>query len=115
MADDVDDTEETAPCDRCGMSIPADATRCPVCSYQPEGYRPRLMRIGEVIFAVVIVLSILTLLGGVTGFTLWLPADAVARVAIVTPYTAGISGFFLYYLRQKRQTKPTDSDLFGRS
>ncbi|MFB6250147.1 MAG: hypothetical protein ABEI27_00420 [Halobellus sp.] len=115
MIDEVDDAEETAPCDRCGMSIQADATRCPVCGYQPEGYSPRLMRVGEVVFTIVIVLSVLTLIGGVTRFTLWLPADAVAQAAIVTPYTAGISGFFLYYIRQKRATKPTDSDLFGRS
>ncbi|MFB6090851.1 MAG: hypothetical protein ABEJ97_07300 [Halobellus sp.] len=112
-ADDAD-PDATAPCDRCGMSIPTDATQCPVCGYRPGGYSPRLLRVGEVAFATVIVVSILVLVGGVTGTPIGLPADVLAQVAVVTPYTTGISGFFLYYLRKKRRATPTDSRIFGR-
>ena len=108
----AEDADSTAPCDRCGMSIPTDADRCPVCGYRPAGYSPRAMRVGEVAFATAIVLSVLVFVAGVTRTAPGLPTDALARAAIVTPYTAGVSGFFLYYLRKKRRATPTDSDIF---
>ncbi|MFA1610360.1 hypothetical protein [Halobellus rubicundus] len=106
--------EATAPCDRCEMSIPVDAAQCPVCGYRPGGYSPRLLRAGEVAFAVAIFGSILIFVGGVMRLSLGVPTDILAQVAVVTPYTAGISGFFLYYLRKKRRATPTDSRIFGR-
>lgn len=112
MAADPDGAEETAPCDKCEMAIPTDADRCPICGYQPAGYNPRLLRVGEVVFALVAVVSLLVFVAGVTRVAPGLPTDAVSKTAIVMPYTMGVSGFFAYYIHGKRQTKPTDSDAF---
>jgi hypothetical protein len=112
MAEHADDAQPTAPCDKCEMSIPADADRCPICGYQPAGYNPRLVRIGEVFFVLTAVLSLLVFVAGVTKFAPGLPTEALSQAAIVTPYTTGISAFFAYYLHGKRQTKPTDSSAF---
>jgi hypothetical protein len=48
----------------------------------------------------------------VTRIAPGLPTDVLSQMAIVMPYTTGISGFFVYYLHGKRQTKPTDSSAF---
>ncbi len=106
------DTDATAPCGRCEEPIPVDATRCPICGYQPAGSRPQLLRAAEVVFGAVIVVSVLIFVGGVAGIAPGLPADVLSRAAIITPYTTGISGFFLYYLHRKRRATPTDSDIF---
>lgn len=112
MAADSDDAESTAPCDKCEMSIPTDADRCPVCGYRPAGYSPRLLRVGEVCFALAAVVSLAVLVAGVTGISPGIPAQAISQIAVVTPYTMGISVFFAYYIHGKRQTKPTDSNAF---
>lgn len=112
MDADVDDAQATAPCDKCELSIPRDADRCPICGYQPAGYDPRLVRVGEVFFTLTAIFSVFVFVAGVTRFAPGLPTDAVSQAAIVTPYTTGVSGFFVYYLHGKRRTKPTDSDAF---
>jgi hypothetical protein len=111
MEPDADDTP-TAPCDKCEMSIPMDADRCPVCGYRPAGYSPRLLRVGEAFFALTALVSLVVFVAGVTRVAPGLPTDVLSQMAIVTPYTTGISGFFVYYLHGKRQTKPTDSSAF---
>jgi hypothetical protein len=110
--EDADDDRSTARCDRCEMPIPTDADRCPVCDYRPAGRNPLAMRVGEYFFETALVVSVLVFVGGVTGITPGFPAETVARMAIVTPYTAGISAFFSYYLHRKRRTTPTDDDVF---
>jgi RNA polymerase subunit RPABC4/transcription elongation factor Spt4 len=107
----ANDSRSTATCDRCEMAIPTDADRCPVCNYRPAGRNPLAMRVGEYFFGTVIVVSVLVFVGGVTGLTPVIP-EIMSRVAIVTPYTTGISAFFFYYLYQKRRTTPTDSEVF---
>ena len=111
MQPDADDAP-TAPCDKCEMSIPTDADRCPVCGYRPAGYSPRLLRVGEIFFCFTAVVSLLIFITGVTRIAPGLPTDVLSQMAIVMPYTTGISGFFIYYLHGKRQTKPTDSSAF---
>ena len=111
MVPDADDPP-TAPCDKCEMSIPTDADRCPVCGYRPAGYSPLLLRVGEAFFTLTAVVSLAIFVAGAARVAPGLPTDAVSQAAIVTPYTTGVSGFFVYYLRGKRQTKPTDSDAF---
>ncbi|RLM59652.1 hypothetical protein DVK02_02630 [Halobellus sp. Atlit-31R] len=115
MAEDAVDSETTAPCDRCDTPISTDAERCPVCGYQPAGYNPRLLRVGEVVFATTITVSVLVFVAGVTGIAAGLLAVDLSKAAIVTPYTAGISGFFLYYVRNKRRASPTDSEILDRN
>jgi hypothetical protein len=112
MAGDPDDAESTAPCEKCEVSIPTDAGRCPVCGYRPAGYNPTLLRVGEACFALAAVVSVVVLVAGVTRVAPGLPTEAVSKAAIVTPYTAGISGFFAYYIHGKRRTRPTDSSAF---
>lgn len=115
MAPDPDDRGATAPCDKCEESIPTDADRCPVCGYRPAGYSPELLRVGEAVFATAAVVSLVIFVTGVTGIVPEppvLPAGAFSKMAIVMPYTTGISGFFAYYIHGKRQTKPTDSSAF---
>jgi len=112
MAADPDDTGATAPCDKCEMSIPVEADRCPVCGYRPAGYNPTLLRVGEVFFALAAVVSLVVFVAGVTRIAPGLPTGVLSQVAIVTPYTMGISGFFAYYIHGKRGTKPTDSSAF---
>lgn len=101
-------SEETEPCGRCEVEIPADSDRCPVCGYQPAGRNPLAMRLGEYLFLTVCLASVGVFVVGVGGFG---PA-VLGRVAIVTPYTAGVSGFFVYYLHRKRHTSATDDDVF---
>jgi hypothetical protein len=112
MAVDPDDTGSTAPCDKCEMSIPTDADRCPVCGYRPAGSNPTLLRVGEALFATAAAVSLVVFVAGVTRTAPGLPTEAVSQAAIVTPYTAGISGFFAYYIHGKRRAKPTDSNAF---
>jgi hypothetical protein len=115
MAAAPDDDAPTAPCDKCEMSIPADVDRCPVCGYRPAGYNPTLLRVGEACFALAAVVSVVIFLTGVTGIVPdppVLPAGAFSKMAIIMPYTTGISGFFAYYIHGKRRTKPTDSSAF---
>ena len=112
MVADPDDAGSTAPCDKCEMSIPTDADRCPVCGYQPAGHNPTLLRVGEAFFALAAVVSLVIFVAGVTRTAPGLPTEAISQLAIVTPYTTGISGFFAYYIHGKRQTKPTDSSAF---
>jgi hypothetical protein len=112
MAADSDGTGSTAPCDKCEMSIPTDADRCPVCGYRPAGYSPTLLRVGEVVFALAAVVSLAILVAGITQVSPGLPTEMVSQLAVVTPYTTGVSGFFAYYIHGKRQTKPTDSNAF---
>jgi hypothetical protein len=94
------------------MSIPTDADRCPVCGYRPAGYSPTLLRVGEVVFALAAVVSLAILVAGITQVSPGLPTEMVSQLAVVTPYTTGVSGFFAYYIHGKRQTKPTDSNAF---
>ena len=112
MAGDPDGAQSTAPCDKCEMSIPTDADQCPVCGYQPAGRNQTLLRVGEALFALAAVTSVVVFVAGVAQIAPGLPTDAVSQAAIVTPYTAGISGFFAYYIHGKRSTKPTDSSAF---
>lgn len=115
MAVDPDDAQATAPCDKCEMSIATDVDRCPVCGYQPAGHSQRLLRVGEAVFALAAAVSLVIFVVGVTGIVPdppVLPAGAFSKMAIIMPYTTGISGFFAYYIHGKRQTKPTDSGAF---
>jgi cell division protein FtsW (lipid II flippase) len=105
---------DTAPCCRCQEPIPTDVERCPVCAYCPAGRYPLAAHVGAYAFATVVVASLAVLLVAVTGRPRWLPLAAIERVAIVTPYTAGVSAFFAYYLHRKRQATPTDDTIFGR-
>jgi hypothetical protein len=50
---------------------------------------------------------------GVGGTVLDVPVGAFSQLAIVTPYVGGFSGFFTYYLHQKRRLTPTDHQVFG--
>lgn len=113
MAGDPDDAASTAPCDKCEMSIPTDADRCPVCGYRPAGRNATLLRVGEAFFALAAVVSLVIFVAGVAEIAPGLPTEAVSKTAIVMPYTAGISGFFAYYIHGKRGTKPTDSNAFN--
>jgi hypothetical protein len=112
MAADSDGKASTAPCDKCEMSIPTDADRCPVCGYRPAGYSPTLLRVGEVVSALAAVVSLAIFVAGVTRVSPGLPTETVSQMAVVTPYTTGVSGFFAYYIHGKRRTKPTDSNAF---
>jgi uncharacterized membrane protein len=71
------------------------------------------LRVGEVCFALATVVSLAIFVAGVTRFSPGLPTETVSQMAVVTPYTTGISGFFAYYIHGKRRTKPTDSNAFG--
>jgi hypothetical protein len=102
------DDGETLPCGRCEEPIPTDVERCPICGYQPAGRSERAVRLGEYAFATAAVVSALAFVVGVGGDALGLSVGPLARIAIVTPYTAGISGFFTYYLHRKRHADPTD-------
>lgn len=106
-----DDDSPTRPCGRCEEPIPADTNRCPVCGYRPAGHNRTATRLGAYAFGTACVTSVVVFVAGVTGITPGLPADMVARVAIVTPYTAGISGFFAYYLYRKCAATPTDDEV----
>jgi ribosomal protein L40E len=108
-----DDTPDTLPCSRCGESIPADAERCPLCGYQPGGRSKGAVRLGEYAFIAAAVVSAAVFVVGVAGSVLELPVGPLSRIAIVTPYTAGVSGFFAYYLHRKRDSTPTDDDTLG--
>ena len=115
MAADTDGAQSTAPCDKCEMSIPTTAERCPVCGYRPAGYNQTLLRVGEAFFAFAAAVSVVIFVTGVAGVIPdppVLPAGALSKMAIVMPYTTGISGFFAYYIHGKRSTKPTDSSAF---
>jgi hypothetical protein len=101
-------SEETEPCGRCEVEIAADSFRCPVGGYQPAGRKPLAMRLGEYLFLTVCLASVGVFVVGIGG----LGPAVLGRVAIVTPYTAGISGFFVYYLHRKRRTSATDDDVF---
>jgi hypothetical protein len=107
------DERETLPCGRCEEPIPRDVERCPVCGYQPAGRSEVAIRLGEYAFAAVAVVSVLTFVGGVVGRAFGLSVGPLARLAIVTPYTTGVSAFFAYYLHRKRRATPTDDDTFG--
>jgi hypothetical protein len=96
-------------CGRCEEPIPADVTECPVCGYRPAGHNPTATRLGAYAFGAACACSLLVFVAGVTGVA----PDSVATVAIVTPYTAGISGFFAYYLHRKCDATPVDDDVLG--
>jgi hypothetical protein len=70
------------------------------------------MAVGEYGFGAVVVLSLLVLVAGATGMTPGIPETAIERVAIITPYTAGIAAFFAYYSHKRRRTTPTDDAVF---
>jgi len=70
-------------------------------------------RFAEYVCIAVVAVSALAFAGGVAASVLDLPVGDLTRIAIVTPYTAGISGFFAYYLHRKRRATPTDEDTFG--
>jgi hypothetical protein len=101
-------SEETEPCGRCEVEIPADTDRCPICGYRPAGRHPLATRLGEAAFLAVCLVSVVVFAVGVGDFG----PDVLGRIAIVTPYTAGISGFFAYYLHRKRRATATDGDVF---
>ena len=109
----MDERSETAPCGRCGETIPENADRCPLCGYRPGPRNPRVTRLAEYALVAVVVVSVSVFAVGVAGSALGIPVGALGRVAIVTPYTAGISGFFAYYLHRKRRATPTDDETFG--
>ncbi|WP_435098321.1 hypothetical protein [Halorubrum sp. N11] len=113
MVGDPDDAESTAPCDKCEMSIPTDADQCPICGYRPAGYNPTLLRAGQAFFTLAAVVSLLVFVAGVTRISPGLPTEIISKIAIVAPYTLGISSFFAYYIRGKRGTTPTDSSAFN--
>jgi len=108
-----DDDPEGRPCGRCEEPIPADAAACPICGYRPAGHNRTATRIGAYAFGTACVASVVVFVAGVTGITPGVPAEVVARMAIVTPYTAGVSGFFAYYLARKYRATPTDDDVLG--
>ena len=112
MAVDSDDAESTAPCDKCEMSISTDADRCPFCGYRPAGRNQTLLRAGQAFFTLTAVLSLVVFVAGVTRISPGLPTEMISQLAVITPYTMGISGFFAYYIRGKRGTTPTDSSAF---
>jgi len=101
-------SEEIEICSRCEMEIPADSDRCPICGYQPAGRNPIAIRLGEYAFLAACLASVVVFVVGVGGFG----PSVLGRMAIVTPYTTGISGFFAYYLHRKRRMSPTDDDVF---
>jgi hypothetical protein len=107
------DERETLPCGRCEEPIPRDVERCPLCGYQPGGRSEVAIRLGEYAFVVVAVVSVLTFVVGVAGRALGLSVGPLASIAIVTPYTTGISAFFAYHLHRKRGATPTDDDTLG--
>lgn len=109
----ADTGSESGRCGRCGETIPADVERCPLCGYQPGPWNRRLARFAEYACIAAVVASVLILAGGVTASVLDLPVGDLTRIAIVTPYTGGITGFFAYYLHRKRQATPTDEETFG--
>lgn len=110
---DLDERPETIPCDRCEEPIPTDVDRCPICGYQPAGRSEVAIRLGEYAFAATAVVSVLVFVVGVAGRALGLAVGPFARIAIVTPYTTGVSGFFAYYLHRKRRATPTDDGVLG--
>jgi hypothetical protein len=107
------DDHDGPTCGRCEEPIPADVEGCPICGYRPAGYNRIATRIGMYAFGTACVASVVVFVAGVTGITPGVPAETVSRMAIVTPYTAGISGFFTYYLYQKCGAEPTDDDVWG--
>jgi ribosomal protein L37E len=107
------DERETGACGRCGETIPTDVDRCPLCGYHPGPRNRRATRLAEYALVAVAVASVGVFLGGVAASALDLPVGDLTRVAIVTPYTAGVSGFFAYYLHRKRRATPTDDETVG--
>jgi hypothetical protein len=105
--------DEQDPCGRCGETIPTDVDRCPLCGYRPGPRNRRAARVAEYALVAVVVASVVIFVGGVAASALDLPVGDLTRIAIVTPYTAGISGFFAYYLHRKRRATPTDDDTLG--
>lgn len=106
-------SEKRGTCGRCGETIPTDVNRCPLCGYQPGPHDRRVARLAEYALVAVVVASVAVFFGGIAASVLDLPVGGVSRVAIVTPYTAGISTFFAYYLHRKRGATPTDDDTLG--
>ena len=106
-------TAATARCGCCEEPIPTGRKRCPICGYQPAGYDRRLTLLGELGFAALLVAAITVFSIGVGGAVLDVPVGAFSQLAIVTPYMGGFSGFFTYYLHQKRRLTPTDDQVFG--
>lgn len=111
MSDDHE-RGDTGRCGRCAELIPTDAEECPVCGYRPASHHPPALRLGQYAFAAVFVGSLLVFGVGVASTVLEWHVDRLATLAIITPYTTGISGFFAYYLYRKRQATPTDDDVF---
>lgn len=106
-------TAATAPCGCCEEPIPEDAPRCPICGYRPAGHSPRLTLLGELGFAALLIAAVAVFCIGVGGAVLGVPVAPFDQLAIVTPYIAGFSGFFTYYLHQKRRLTPVDDRVFG--
>jgi hypothetical protein len=102
----------TCPCGRCEEPISTDVDLCPICGYRPAGWNPRLTRVGEVAFALLLLAAVSTFAVGVAGAVLDVPVGPFSELAIVTPYLSGFSGFFVYYLHEKRQRTPTDDRVF---
>jgi hypothetical protein len=111
----TDDNSATGT-DRCGCCeepVPTDVKRCPICGYRPAGHSPRLTLLWEVGAVALLLAAVATFAIGVGGAVLDVPVGAFSQLAIVTPYLAGFSGFFTYYLHRKRQLTPTDDQVFG--
>jgi hypothetical protein len=106
-------SDEQESCGRCEETILTDVDRCPLCGYRPGPRNRRATRLAEYALVAVVVGSVAVFLLGVAASALDLPVGDLTRIAIVTPYTAGISGFFAYYLHRKRGATPTDDDTFG--
>ncbi|AXG07822.1 hypothetical protein DU500_16075 [Haloplanus rubicundus] len=101
--------------DRCGCCeepVPTGVKRCPICGYRPAGHSPRLTLLWEVGAATLLLAAVVTFAVGVGGAVFDVPVGAFDQLAIVTPYMAGFSGFFTYYLHEKRRLTPTDDQVF---
>ncbi|WP_299334302.1 hypothetical protein [Haloplanus sp.] len=107
------DDHDGQTCGRCEEPIPVDADYCPMCGYRPAGYNRTATRVGMYVFGAVCVASIVVFIAGVSGIAPGIPTETISKMAIVTPYTAGISGFFTYYLYQKHGAEPTDDEVWG--
>lgn len=110
--DDHDDPPDDDRCGRCTESISPDLDRCPICGYRPAGHSPLLTQLGEVGFALLFLSAVVVFAIGVGGALLDVPVGPFDTLAIITPYIAGFSGFFVYYLHKKRQRTPTDDQVF---
>jgi len=106
-------TAKTDPCGRCEESVPTGVTRCPICGYRPAGTSPRLTLLGELGFAALLITAVAVFCIGVGGAILDVPVGPFNQLAIITPYVTGFSGFFTYYLHQKRRLTPVDDQVFG--